>query len=186
VAATLPLATQIRVALEVPGHVVVQVTLGLVPVFLVDAINDVGTGWGAWREQDARVASTLLSDATWLEVGAALRPAGTPGLEIGLSYVLLWTHRVAEGLVGEGMREVALDLHVQALHGEVAWQTVVAGPLYFRLAVGWIHAVSHGLTLVAASDEARTAAARIGASLSAEVGARAFGPTLTVAVGFRL
>jgi hypothetical protein len=186
---TLPIAVGGSAALEVPGHVVIRVSAGAVPSAYVDAINDVGTGAGAWQEDDALVASTLLSGATFLELGLGIRPWGTPGLGLSLGYALLWSHRpVGMGLVGaSGDRLLGLDLSIHAVHAEVAWQTELVDHLYLRVALGWAHAFSQRVSLTTSMpDEAMTAMlSEAESALAATVGRYAFGPTLAIALGAR-
>jgi hypothetical protein len=189
---TLPLVASARVALEVPGHVVIHCAAGLVPTFLVDAINDVGTGWGAWNDGTAGIVSSLLADATWLQVGLGLRPAGSPGIEVSVAYVLLWTHRGVSGRAFGGPdampERLGLDFAVQAIHGELAWQAHVLGPLYFRIGLGWVHALGWSVSLATGSRDpsVQEAADAVAAALAEEAGQRAFGPTVSLSLGIQL
>ena len=186
---TLPLAVGGAVALEVPGHLVLRVSAGAIPNAYIDAINDVGTGWGAWDQNAASVASTLLVGATYLEFAVGLRPAGTPGIELSIGYAMLWSHRTAGmNLVGApGDRTLGLDLSIDAVHAELAWQTELIDHVYFRLALGWAHAVAQHLTLRtdATDDATRAALAQGQAALAQTVAQHSFGPTLGAALGAR-
>ena len=196
--AMLPLTVGGRIAMEVPGHVVLYVNAGLLPVAIVDGINDVGTGWGIWSQTDAQIARTMLGDATWFEVGLGLRPSGTPGLEISAGYALLWTHRLstlgamtpgAAALVGPSDSDViAMDVTIDTIHAELAWQTEIFDGVSFRAALGWIHAFRHAVSIVPESHDpiVVTAMEALGAALDHEVGSRAFGPTLSFALGVHL
>lgn len=185
----LPIAIGGAVALEVPGHVVIRVSAGAVPNAYVDAINDVGTAWGAWEDDDAEVASTLLAGATYLELALGVRPAGTPGVELSIGYAMLWSHRPAGmSLVGgSGETALGLDLRIDAVHGEIAWQTELVDHVFFRLALGWAHAVAHRVSIATDTQDGATRAwlAQAGAALSDTVGRHAFGPTLGAALGAR-
>ncbi len=185
----LPIVVGGALALEVPEHVVVRVSAGAVPNAYVDAVGDIGTDLGAWNVGDANDATTLLAGATFLEFGLGIRPAGTPGIELYVGYAMLWSHRLAGmGLIGgSGEGVLGLDLNIDAVHAEIAWQTELLDHVYFRLALGWAHAFAHRVSLsTAAPDEAtRASLARAQASLSETVGRSAFGPTLGAALGVR-
>jgi hypothetical protein len=196
--AMLPLTAGARIAMEVPGHFVLHVSAGLLPVALMDGINDVGTGWSLWNETDAQVARTMLGDATWFEVGLGIRPWGTPGLEISAGYSLLWTHRPstletmapsAIALAGPAdASEVGIDVTIDAIHAELAWQTELLDGVSLRVALGWIHAFRHSVQIVSESRDERVISAlrERSASLERELGSRAFGPTLSFALGVHL
>ncbi|MBX7191899.1 MAG: hypothetical protein K1X94_07565 [Sandaracinaceae bacterium] len=197
--ATLPIAVGGRIALEVPGHFVVYVNVGLVPVAFVDGVNDIGTGWGFWTENDAQIARTMVGDATWLEAGLGIRPAGTPGIEITAGYTLLWTHRLTTldgfspgtaALVGTstGGDALGIDVSVNAIHAELAWQTLLFDHVSFRAAIGWVHAFSHDVTIVTDSHDelVTTAIGELSRVLEDELGRRAFGPTLSFGLGVHL
>lgn len=188
---TLPLTLGGRIVLEAPGHVLFHVAAGVVATPLIDAINDVGTGWGAWTPTDARVCRALLGDATWFEAGVGIRPAATPGIELSVGYLLLWSHRVLDAQelgIDIAPAAVALDVTVDALHVELAWQTVVGDFVSFRVALGWAHALAHRVAIVGEDDapQVRRAVGVTQLQLAEEVGRRAFGPTLSVALGIRL
>lgn len=185
----LPLAAGGAVTLEVPGHVVIRFAAGAIPDAYVDAINDVGTGWGVWGNDDAAVVSALLAGATYMELALGIRPAGTPGIEISFGYLMLWSHHpVGMSVVGApGDRALGLDLTIDALHGEVAWQTELVDHVYFRLALGWAHAVAHRVSLAtdATDDATRRSLSQAETALTEAVGRYAFGPTLGAALGAR-
>jgi hypothetical protein len=189
VVTTLPIVVGGAVALEVPGHVVLRFVGGAVPNAYVDAINDVATSWGAYGDDDAAIASTLLAGATFLEFALGIRPAGTPGIELSLGYAMLWSHHTAGmSLVGgSGDRVLGLDMSIDALHGEIAWQTELVDHFYFRLAIGWAHAIAHRVSITTeAPDEAmRATLSQAESALADAVGRHAFGPTLTGALGAR-
>lgn len=187
-AATLPLVVGGTVALEVPGHVVFRVGAGIVPSAFVDAINEVGVGWGAYDAHSAQVASALLDDATFLEFGLALRPAGTPGIELAASYALLWSHRTLPmPLFGAPPSDAGLDLTIDAIHGELAWQNEPVDHVYFRIAIGWAHCFAHGVTIAGEGDAATQATFHVLADALADaIGRYAFGPTLAASLGFRI
>jgi hypothetical protein len=194
----LPLTVGARIAMEVPGHFVLYANVGLLPVAIVDGINDVGTGWGIWSQTDAQIARTMLGDATWFEVGLGLRPSGTPGIEISAGYALLWTHRLstlgamapsASALVSPTDGDaIAIDVIIDTIHAELAWQTEIFDGVAFRAALGWIHAFRHSVSIVPESRDALvvTAMRALGSALEREVGIRAFGPTLSFALGIHL
>lgn len=190
-AALLPLSLGVRIALEVPGHVLFHVSAGVVPSSFVDAVGNVGAGGGAWSQHDAQVASTLLSNATWLEVGLGIRPFGTPGIELDLGYAILWSHRIVTangvGMTAQVDDAIGMDLVIDAIHAEVAVQTELTDHVFFRLALGWAHAIAHGVSLVSASTDAsaRAAMEQAESALAAEVGRRAFGPTVGASLGAR-
>ena len=194
--ATLPLSLGARVALEVPGHFLFYVTAGAVAAPFVDAILDVGTGWGAFSDRDAQVCRTLLGGATLFEAGLGLRPAGTPGIEISVGYVLLWSHRTVSpeelGLPTlastTSVPALGLDLAIDAIHVELAWQTQLLDIVTLRISAGWLHAFEHQVSLVAEQPSPDVAATldTMEARLALEVGRRAFGPTVGLALGFRL
>jgi hypothetical protein len=174
------------------------VNAGLLPVAILDGINDVGTGWALWSETDAQIARTMLGDATWFEVGIGLRPSGTPGIEISAGYALLWTHRLstlgsmapgASALVGPSDSDViGIDVTIDTIHAELAWQTEIFDGMSFRAALGWIHAFRHDVSIVTESRDELvvTAMQELGAALEREIGSRAFGPTLSFALGIHL
>jgi hypothetical protein len=196
--AMLPLTVGGRIAMEVPGHFVLYVNAGLLPVAIIDGINDVGTGWGLWSQTDAQIARTMLGDATWFEVGLGLRPSGTPGIEISAGYALLWTHRLstlgamapgASALVGPSDSDViGIDVTIDTIHAELAWQTEIFDGVSFRAALGWIHAFRHSVAIVTESRDELvvTAMQALGAALEREIGSRAFGPTLSFSLGVHL
>lgn len=194
----LPLAVGGRVTLQVPGGILIHVVAGLVPTFMTDAVNDVGTGWGAWNADDARVARTLLDNATVLEFGVGIRPAGTPGLELSVGYLLVWSHvMTSPGALWGGTNpldesggrgRLGIDLTIDAIHAELAWQTVLLDHLCLRVSVGWVHGFRETLSLTtdgrsASQTEVRESVER---SLEQEVSRRAFGPSVGVALGVRL
>ncbi len=183
----LPLVLAGRVALQVPGGVVIYVAGGGLPATLVDAVNDVGTGWGAWTASDAAMARELLAGATWLECGLGLRPAGTPGIELSVGYVLLWSHRTIEGgMLSTDAGLAGLDVAVQAVHAELGWQTTL-GPFVLRIAAGWVHGAATNVSLVQADTSSGAGDLEpLEQALDEEVARRAFGPTLTMALGVRL
>ena len=186
--AILPLVVGGTFALEVPGHFVFRAGGGVVPSALVDAINSVGVGWGAYDTTTAHLASLLLNDAMIFEVGVGIRPAGTPGVELALSYLLLWTQRgIDMSQLGGAPQGAGLDVLVDAIHGELAWQSTPIEHVYFRIAIGWAQAFDHHVTLAAHADAATSDALHHAADdLTATVGRYAFGPTLGAALGLRL
>lgn len=188
VATTLPLVVGGTMGLEVPGHVVVRVGGGCVPGAYVDAINAVGVGWGAYDARSGQLASALLASAMWLELGLGLRPAGTPGIELSVSYVLLWSQgHVDPSAFGASTRQAGLDLTIDAVHGELAWQSEPVEHVYFRIAIGWAQAFDRHVALAAAGDTGEQAALRsAGDALSQTVARYAFGPTLGASLGMRL
>ena len=194
----LPLTVGGRVAFEMPGHFVIYVNAGLVPVAIIDGINDVGTGWGAWTDTDAQIARTMLGDATWFEVGLGIRPSGTPGIEISAGYALIWSHRLSTlgalwpsgiALVDASDRDtIAMDVTIDTVHAELAWQTELFDGFSFRAALGWIHAFRHGVSIVTDANDPYVVegVAALAHALDDEVGRRAFGPTLSFAIGLHL
>lgn len=184
---TLPLVVGGTVAFEVPGHVIFRVGAGVIPSGFVDAVNSVGTGWGAYDASSGQLASLLLNDATLLEFGVGIRPWGTPGIELAVSYAMLWTHRrIDMAQLGGSFHDAGLDMTIDAVHAELAWQTEPAEHVYFRLALGWAHAFDHHVALAGAGDAAQQAAFHTTAdALAVEVGRYAFGPTLGVSLGVR-
>jgi hypothetical protein len=196
--AVLPITVGGRVAFEMPGHFVVYASGGLVPIAIIDGINDVGTGWGLWNETDARIAQTMLGDATWFEVGLGIRPSGTPGIEITVGYSLIWSHRLATLgtlwpggtalLDTSGRDSIGMDVTIDSVRAELAWQTELFDGLSFRAALGWIHAVRHDVSIVSNSDDPRVVEGleALETALDDELGRRAFGPTLSFALGIHL
>jgi hypothetical protein len=183
----LPLVVGGNLGLEVPGHIVVRVGAGMVPSAYLDAINQIGTGWGAYDTQSARMFSSVLTDALWLEFGLGIRPAGTPGIELDVSYAMLWAHRGLDmtqlGMAGEA----GMDMTIDAIHGEVAWQNEIIDHVYFRIALGWAHAFDHHVTFSGnhPDDATRAQLETAASALSATIGRYAFGPTLGSSLGVR-
>lgn len=184
---TLPLVVGGTIGLEVPGHLVFRVGAGIVPSAYVDALNSVAVGYGAYDAGDAQVASLLLNDATFLEFGLGFRPAGTPGIELAVSYAVLWSHRrIDMEQVGGAPHDAGLDVTVDAIHAELAWQSEPVEHVYFRIALGWAHAFDHHVSLASSGDDRTQAAMRSSAdALTETVGRYAFGPTLSASLGAR-
>jgi hypothetical protein len=183
----LPLVVGGTVGFEVPGHVVFRVGAGIVPSAYVDAINAVGTGAGAYDDGAGQLLSLLLDDATFLEVGLGWRPFGTPGIELAVSYAMLWSHRrIDMSQLGGLGHDAGLDLTIDAVHAELAWQTEPVDHVYFRIALGWAQAFDHHVAIAGQGDEAQQAAFHATAdALAATVGQYAFGPTLDASLGVR-
>ncbi len=187
----LPLVVGAVGGFEVPGHVVIRVGGGVVPAAYVDAINDVCTGWGVYDEGTAQVASLLLNDAVLFEVGLGLRPAGSPGIELDVSYAMLWTHRALDMAQLSGSAALGgpagLDVVIDAIHGELAWQGEPIEHVYFRIAIGWAHAFDRHVTIGGAGDEAtQRAMGEVASGLADSLSRHAFGPTVGAALGFRI
>lgn len=187
----LPLVVGAVGGFEVPGHIVFRVGGGVVPAAYVDAINDVCTGYAVYDEGSAQMASLLLNDAVLFEAGLGLRPAGTPGIELDVSYAMLWTHRsldMAQLAGSSGLGGPAgLDVVIDAIHGELAWQGEPIEHVYFRVAVGWAHAFDRHVTVGGAGDEAtQRAMSEVASGLADAISRHAFGPTLGAALGFRI
>ncbi len=183
----LPLVIGGMVGFEVPGHVVIRVGGGFVPSAYLDALNSVAMDQGAYDGGSAQLASLLLSDATVLELGLGVRPWGTPGIELDVSYALLWSHRrIDTAQLGGSHGDAGLDLTIDAIHAELAWQTEPADFVYFRVAAGWAQAFDHHASLAGAGDAARQTEMHSSAdAVAAAVGSHAFGPTLGASLGVR-
>ncbi len=182
----LPLVLGGSIALEVPGHIVIHTAGGVISSAYVDTINSVGVGWGVYDQSSAQLVSSLLNDATFLELGIGIRPAGTPGIELTVSYVLLWSQRMLDMSQLGGVGHYGLDLTIDAIHGELAWQSEPIDHVYFRIALGWAQSFNHGVSLAGSGDAATQAAMHASAdALNALVGRYAFGPTLGATMGAR-
>jgi hypothetical protein len=183
----LPLVIGGMVGFEVPGHVVMRVGAGFVSSAYVDALNSVAMDQGAYDGGSAQLASLLLNDATVLELGLGVRPWGTPGIELDVSYALLWSHRrIDMAQLGGSLGDAGLDLTIDAVHAELAWQTEPADFVYFRVAVGWAQAFDHHVSVAGAGDAATQTEMHTSAdALASAVGRHAFGPTLGASLGVR-
>jgi hypothetical protein len=88
--------------------------------------------------------------------------------------------------LGAAGQIAGLDVTVDAIHGEVAWQSEPIDHVYFRVAIGWAHGFDHHVSIASSGDAATQRVMHDAAdALAVAVGRYAFGPTLGVALGAR-
>lgn len=155
----------------------------IVPAY-VDAINDVGQGYGVWDAGTAAAIDDLLVDAVIIEAAAGVRPFDGP-LELSVAYFMLWREGTAPAMMGLGQRP--LSVTVYAVHPELAVRMPLGSWLVMRIAVGWVHAVATDARIGALADDgdAEQAARAAGeATIGTWLSSYGMGPTLSGSLGF--
>jgi hypothetical protein len=178
-----PLAVGGAMHLDLLAGFFLRVQASVVVPAYVDAINDVGQGYGVWDDGTASAISGLLVDAVIFEGAVGVRPGGGP-LELSVAYFMFWREGSAPAMMGLGARP--LSVTVYAVHPELTLRMPLTDVLVMRVSLGWVHAVGTDARLGRlpedgeAEDAARSAAESTIASWPAEYG---MGPTLSASVG---